>query len=97
VLLEAQATGVPVVATDIEPHREGLTKELHPYLFPVDSAEDAAKSIVRLLKDPALRERLGCLGRQYVTEKYDASSQLALLQEYYERWARDGRAKGSVP
>lgn len=91
VILEAQAAGLPVVATDIEPHREGLTKELHPYLFPVDSPEDAAKSLVRLLKDAALREKLGRHGRDYVVDKYDASSQLALLQEYYARWTRDGR------
>jgi glycosyltransferase involved in cell wall biosynthesis len=86
VALEAQATGLPVVATDIAPHRESLAKEFHPYLFSVDSPEDAANSIVRILKDSALRQKLGRCGRGYVLSKYDASTQLALLQEYYSRW-----------
>jgi glycosyltransferase involved in cell wall biosynthesis len=89
VVLEAQAAGLPVVASDIEPHREGLAEELHPFLFPVDSPEDAAKSVVRILKDKALREELRRAGREYVLEKYDASKQLALLQDYYTRWTRD--------
>jgi glycosyltransferase involved in cell wall biosynthesis len=90
VVLEAQATGLPVVATDIPPHRESLAKELHPYLFSVDSPEEAVKSIVRILKDSDLREKLARCGREYVLSKYSASSQLALLQKHYLRWTGSG-------
>lgn len=90
VMLEAQASGLPVVASDIEPHRESLAKELHPYLFRIDSPAEAAKSIVQILKDSALREKLARSGREYVLRKYDASTQLALLQEYYSRWTKPG-------
>jgi glycosyltransferase involved in cell wall biosynthesis len=86
VLLEAQATGLPVVATDIAPHRESLAKELHPYLFHVDSPEKAANGIVRLLKDPTLRDGLARCGREYVLKKYNAFTQLTLLQKHYSRW-----------
>jgi glycosyltransferase involved in cell wall biosynthesis len=89
-LLEAQAAGLPVVATDIAPHRESLATELHPYLFRIGSPEEAAKSIVRILKDSSLREKLSHCAREHVLRKYDASKQLALLQDYYLQWTCPG-------
>jgi glycosyltransferase involved in cell wall biosynthesis len=90
VMLEAQATGLPVVATDIAPHRECLAKELHPYLFRIDSPAEAAKNIVRILKDSVLRDKLARCGREYVLRKYDSSIQLGLLQDYYSHWSDSG-------
>lgn len=86
VLLEAQACGLPVVAADIAPHREATAPELHSFLFPHDAPELAAKSIVRILRNAALRRNLGRVGRDFVRKHYAADSQLNVLQNWYATW-----------
>ncbi|MBC8427197.1 MAG: glycosyltransferase [Deltaproteobacteria bacterium] len=54
VLLEAQASGLPVVASDIPPHREALPEGAHRFLFSHDDIQGAADNIVRILNEPQL-------------------------------------------
>lgn len=92
VLLEAQACGLPVIARDIGPHREAIAPELQPYLFHHDSLEAAAQNIVRILRDGRLRSELGRAGRDFVLARYDAASQLDVLQNRYVSWVERSRA-----
>ncbi|HMK36209.1 MAG TPA: glycosyltransferase [Desulfomonilaceae bacterium] len=96
VILEAQACGLPVVATDIAPHREGLAPEFHPYLFPTHAPESAAKSVTALLQHPELRERLGTCGRKFVVDRFNAATQLAILQDHYTSWVCFGEENGTA-
>lgn len=84
VLLEAQAVGVPVVASDIPANREALAPELRGYLFKHDSAESGATNVIRILKDPDLRSRLGRVGRQHVQDHYDTPRCLNWLETRYK-------------
>jgi glycosyltransferase involved in cell wall biosynthesis len=93
VLLEAQASAIPVVATDIPPHREALSPVLHPYLFGLDQPEAGAKAIVRILTDAKLRASLGKQARQFILERYGASVQLRRLENHYECWAESCQGK----
>jgi len=86
VLLEAQAAGIPVVASDIPPHREALAPEFHPFLFPLDDPGKACDSVLMVLKDAALRRRLGEAGRRFVAEWFDAKKALGRLEEMYLHW-----------
>ncbi|MFH1117963.1 MAG: glycosyltransferase [Pseudomonadota bacterium] len=86
-LLEAQAVGVPVVASDIPANREALAPDLHDYMFAQASLEDAASSIVRILSDPELRSKLGRAGRQYVQDHFDSRHCLARLEQCYRNLA----------
>ena len=85
-LLEAQAAGVPVVASDIDAHREALSEVLHPYLFRHDDIQTAARNVVQLLNNPDLRSRLGRECRTFIDDRYSFHRQLELLQTYYEEW-----------
>ena len=87
-LLEAQAVGLPVSATNIAPHREALAPELHPYLFEHTKLDKAADSIVQLLKDWDLRRALGKSARQFVCERHSSTHQLNQLQDFYEKSLR---------
>jgi phosphatidylinositol alpha-1,6-mannosyltransferase len=85
VYLEASAVGLPVVAGDSggapDAVREGETG------FVVGGRDDAAlrDRLVRLLREPELRERLGVAGRAWVQREWRwdviAAQLTALLQD----------------
>jgi glycosyltransferase EpsD len=83
VLLEAQASGLPVVASDIPPHREALPGTAHGFLFKQDDIQTAADNIVRILNETQLYRRLSEAGREYVCKHYDPRKNLPKLEEMY--------------
>lgn len=88
VLLEAMATGKPVVASDIEGYRKVLEHGKEGLLVPPRDPERIAEAIVRLLKDPDLRRQMGEAGRKKAL--YYSWSRVAEQVEdlYYELLAR---------
>jgi glycosyltransferase EpsD len=90
VLLEAQASGLPVVASDIPPHREALPGIAHAFLFKQDDIRTAADNIIQVLDDPVLYNELSRAGREYVVKHYDSRKNLPKLEEMYCAW-RIGR------
>ncbi|MEX2223992.1 MAG: glycosyltransferase [Candidatus Rokuibacteriota bacterium] len=63
-VLEALAMGRAVLAADIEGNRSVIEDGVTGFLF--STAEEFAAKAARLLVDPALRERLGDAGREFV-------------------------------
>ena len=84
VLLEAQAVGVPVVASEIPANREALAPGLHPFTFRHDRLEKAAASVVQILNDQELRNELGRAGRRHVQDHFDTRRCLPLLEQRYK-------------
>lgn len=86
VLLEAGASGVPVVATDV-----GGTREIFPpadraaLLVPPQSATALVDGIMSLLDNPAARSRIGVNARRCVTERFDAAAAANELVSWYRR------------
>lgn len=89
VLIEAQASGLPVVASDIPPHREALHDTSHRFLFQHDDIQGAADSIVKVINDLALYDELSRAGRQFAVEHYNAQINLKRLEEMYLRWVSE--------
>jgi len=67
--LEAMASGVPIVASDIEGYREILDPGREALLFPNRDEAELAKAVVRVLRDPGLARSMGALGRRK-SERY---------------------------
>jgi len=88
VLLEAQASGLPVVASDIPPHREAIPEVAHQFLFKHNDLQMAANNIVRILNEPQLYRRLRDEGRKHVCNRYDSRKNLPKLEEMYCAWCR---------
>jgi glycosyltransferase involved in cell wall biosynthesis len=69
-LLEAYATGLCCVATDIGGVRDLVIERLTGILVPPNDEDALAKALLRALRDPDLRSKLGAAGRARVLEKF---------------------------
>ncbi len=70
-VLESMAAGLPVVGTDIPGIREAVGEEGAALLSPAGDPAALAERIVRLARDPALRERAGSANRRRIALLFD--------------------------
>ena len=80
VLMEAMAMEIPVVASNVMGVPELVDDEVNGLLVPPARADLLAEALVRLLRDPALRARLGTAGRERVGADYDGAAAAAAVQ-----------------
>ncbi len=83
VLLEAMASGVPVVASDIEANRSLIEDGVSGRLFAVGDPDDLARILVELADDPAAREDLGRRARAVVEAHYTIQQVASRYEELY--------------
>ena len=93
-VLEALAMGTPVVTTTVG--SEGIDVEDGRHLLVADGADAFAHSILRLLGDRDLAQRLSREGRQLVIERYSWTEILESVENLYYELAR-ARASVSTP
>ena len=85
-LLEAMATGLPVVSTEVGDIRTMLPPEQLAHLVPVAGEQTAAalaRHLSALVRDPAGRERLGRLNRRRVEERFTFEGMRDAYREVY--------------
>lgn len=82
-VLEAFASGTPLVATSVA--LRGLDVKDEQQVLIADTPTDFAKAVLRLLADPALRERLGAGGRAYVEANHDLRRTTKRLISVYQQ------------
>lgn len=84
VLLEAQAMGLPVVATHSGGIPEAVIDQKTGLLVPEQDTPALAQAILRLLQDQALRDRLASAGRSHVKQRFDLHKNTAQLEQLYD-------------
>jgi glycosyltransferase involved in cell wall biosynthesis len=82
-ILEAMAAGLPVVSTRVGGIPDAVRHGMDGFLIEPGAKEDLAEHVVRLLRDPALRRRLGANGRQRALEQFSPAAVLAPLEQLY--------------
>ncbi|HET8760891.1 MAG TPA: glycosyltransferase family 4 protein [Nitrospiria bacterium] len=86
-ILESMAAGTAVVSTSVG--CEGLGLEPNRHLVVADDPAAFASGVVRLLRDPALRQRLERDALDAVRARYDWSRMADQMDELYQRVAAD--------
>ncbi|MDK2781480.1 MAG: hypothetical protein PWR13_508 [Archaeoglobi archaeon] len=84
VLLEAMASGVPVIASDTGGIREILAESGAGLLVTPENELELRKAIKKLLKSPNLRERYAERGRELAERKYSWEVIVPRIEELYK-------------
>ncbi len=83
-LLEAMASGLPVVATDVGGNREVVVHGETGLLVPPRSPTAVAQAVAQLLQDPARAVAMGRAGRRRVEESFDIRTMVARYERLYD-------------
>jgi phosphatidylinositol alpha-mannosyltransferase len=97
VLLEAMASGTPIVASDIEGYRTAVTSGREGMLVTPGDPPALAQSLVELLKDPERRGHMGEQGR-LTSRRYAWPAVAQQTLELYESalWREPGAQQGDA-
>lgn len=90
VAIEAEAAGLPVIATAMPSIAEALCPEQRELQFPANDSEQAANSLAKVLTDSALRRRLVQAGHTWA-ERFSIPAAATALSNCYEELCRDAR------
>ena len=85
VLLEAMAAGRPIVASNIAGYRTVLQDGVQGLLVEPENEEALAVALIRLLRDPEMRARMGEQGRR-TAHLYSWEKVARQVLECYEEW-----------
>jgi glycosyltransferase involved in cell wall biosynthesis len=92
VLVESMAVGLPVVATHISGIPELVENEKTGLLVPPGQPDKLAESMLRMLTDGDLRNRVTAAGKQHVAREFDNRK---LIQELAGVYAQEGLGPGA--
>ena len=84
-VLEAQALGLPCVATAVAGSRDVIRQDETGVLVPPAEPAALAEAIVGLLGDPARARRLAAAGRELVLERHTVERMVTATGALYER------------
>ena len=83
VVLEAGATGIPVMTTACTGARDAVVPEVTGLLIPPGYPDAICEAVLKLIRDPERRRRMGKAARAWVLEHYLQARVLSMTAEYY--------------
>jgi sugar transferase (PEP-CTERM/EpsH1 system associated) len=100
-LLEAMASGLPVVASCVGGIPEVVTDGEHGLLVPAGDADALAQALARYVREPGLGDRHGHAGRLRIEERFSMRAMLASYGALYDGLCRkkvsSQRKKATTP
>lgn len=84
VLMEAQAIGLPIVATNVGGVSEAIIGEKSGFLVPERDADALTEKLKYLIEHPEIWQEMGHAGREYVEENYDIHKLNERLEKTYK-------------
>ncbi len=92
VVLEASATGIPVVTTLSTGSRDAVVPEVTGLLIPPGYPEAICEAVLALLRNAARRRRMGQAARAWVLENFVNRHVLGLTTELYKKMVLEAGA-----
>jgi ribosomal protein S18 acetylase RimI-like enzyme len=86
--MEAAASGLPIVATNIRGCRQVVEDEINGLLVPVRDSAALASALKRLGNDPATREKMGIASSARARALFDERRVVQIVLDTYRRAAR---------
>jgi glycosyltransferase involved in cell wall biosynthesis len=84
VVLEAAATGLPVVTTETTGARDSVVAEVTGLLIPPGYPDAIYEAVMKLIRDPQRRRRMGQAARAWILEHYVESHVVGMTVDYYK-------------
>ena len=82
VLLEAAASGLPIVSTDTAGAADAIIKGKTGYILPVNAIDEFSMVLLDVLYNPESK-KMGIEGREYIQSKFDKES---IIKDYIRMW-----------
>lgn len=83
-LIEAMAAGLPVIGTRLGGIPEVIEENVNGLLLAPGNSEELAAAIEKLIADPAIREKMGRMGRKIYEEKFTAEKMVTNIESLYD-------------
>jgi glycosyltransferase involved in cell wall biosynthesis len=93
VVLEAQASGLPVIVSDEGGPQENLEAEVTGVVIKGDDGNALAEAMIRLSAHPELRRRMGAAARRYAEQRSFEAAFLKTWQMYHDTTASSQAVK----
>jgi len=87
--MEAAASGLPVIASNIRGCREVVVNEVTGILVPVRDPAKLADAIKQVMSDLTAAHSMGEKGRRHIVENFDQRQVLGRLREFYGRITKE--------
>lgn len=84
VLIEAMASGLPVIASRLPGVRSVFIENEHGLLAEPGNSDDLKNKIDAIVKNPEKASEMGRRGREYVLEKYDWNKIILKIEDFYK-------------
>jgi glycosyltransferase involved in cell wall biosynthesis len=91
VIMEAMATGLPVVSTNIGGIPEMIIDNETGFLVPPKSSSELSRAILLLLNDPEMAENMGKVGVLHIRQRFSIDRALHETEELYTSLLQNAR------
>jgi glycosyltransferase involved in cell wall biosynthesis len=93
--LEAMAVGCPTIYSRLGSGPELIDEGVHGLLIDPNHPREIAESLIRVLTDDRLAERLGTAGARHVRSRFSLEQAILRNVEFYERCVSRFTARGT--
>jgi L-malate glycosyltransferase len=94
-VIEAMASGLPVVSTDVGDVREMVAEANQPFIVPVDREDLLADALAQLAANPDMRASIGAANRAKALQYFDEKRMVTAYRSLYEEAMGQRGALGS--